>query len=410
MSISKIFHQCTANIYRNFFNQSSSKQILKVAFPLIAVGIALHVYWRWTATTDISDKNREFTDIKSLNKFRPTELEYTQSLSAIPCTAIGSGAATDSLLEADSFFDAACDGKGKIRVWDTDDPQELQKAEFTCLAKHWVDRGGKFLYPQEDKPVVVDCDTVCLPWCHEGKNRSALVYDYLMRAGHLETLLPEGAKNGHLYPGLENFEDAEDARYPVLESTTGFQHEKIFRLGDKLRAENTDLQQGFTTLFNQLATLNKPVMIFAFVSAVPILMREIMKRTGDAKLHNITIVGFHHDDPMTVLDPCKQGQANVHENWVVENNLQVQLLQAQKLYTEWKDVADQKSAALKQEGKDQDDAEIKPLAARCRELTAEREPLETKLLFYRRKHAVMRFQNEELAKLIVVKKAQDLEI
>jgi hypothetical protein len=398
--VTKILHQCTANTYRNFFNQSTSQQILKVAFPLIAVALALHVYWRWTATTDI----------KPLDKFRSTELDYTRDLSAIPCTAVNHGETTSPLVEADHFFDSACDNNDDIRLWDYDNPRKLKKDGFTLLVTQWVIRGGKFFYPEEGKPIVVDCDTVCSPWCHEGKNRSALVYDYLMRAGHHETLLPEGAKNGHLYPDVENVEDVEDGRYPVLKDTTGFQQGKIFRLGDKFKSENIDLQQGFTALFNQLATLNKPVMLFAFVSAVPILMREVMKRTGDVDLNNITIVGFHHDDPMTVPDPVYPNLAKADEDWVKENNLQNKLGEAQKLYKEWKTAADQKSEALKQDGKDETDADIKSLAKLCEELSEKIAPLKKELQFHRRKAAVIRFQNEVLAKLIFVKKTQGLAI
>ena len=408
--ITKIFHQCTANVYRNFFNQPSSQQILKVAFPLIAVGIASYVYWRWTASTGTNDKKPKLTDIEPLDKFRSSEKEYTQqNLNAIPCTATISGTTTFPLNEADSFFDAACDDNGDIRLWDNDNPRKLQKSDFSLLAAQWVNRGGKFFHPQEGKPVVIDRDTVCSPWCHEGKNRSALVYDYLMRAGHPETLLPEGAKNGYLFPDVENVEDAEDDRYRVLASTTGFQLGKIFRLGDKLKSENTDLQQGFTTFFNQLVTLNKPVMLFAFVSAVPILIREIMRRTGDENLSNITIVGFHHDDPMTVPNPLKQDQAKTDDDWVVKNSLQDQLTLAQKLYTEW-DTLSKENANLRKAGKDENDPGRKALAARCEELTRQIAPLEQELLLHRRKDAVTRFQNEELAKLIVVKKTQDLEI
>ncbi len=408
--VTKVLHQCTANIYRNFFNQSLSQQILRVAFPLIAVGIALHVYWRWTATTGPITKNREPTDIKSLDKFRSTEFQYIRSLNAIPCTAApNSKEATDSLNEASNFFDRACDNNGHIRLWDNDDPRKLDRGAFRLLAVEWDFRKGKFFFPQEGKPVVVDCDTVCSPWCHEGMNRSALVFDYLMRAGHPETLLPEGAKNGHLCPDVANVEDAEDARYRVLESTTGFQ-QKNFRLGNKLRSEHIDLQQGFTTLFKQLATLNKPVMIFAFVSAVPILMREIMKRTEDENLSNITIVGFHHDDPMAVPNPIHSNLATADEDWVVENDLQDKLVKAQQLCTEWESVVKKKSTALKDDGKDENDADIKALAVRCKELSEQMAPLEQELLFHRRRHAVIRFQNEELAKLIVVEKAKDLEI
>ena len=215
-------------------------------------------------------------------------------------------------------------------------------------------QGGEFIWPENNKPVVVDSNTLCLPWCHEGKNRSALVYDYLMRAGHHETLLPEGAKDGYLFPSLEDMNDTEDGRYPVIQAMTGFQRGKVFRIGDKLLAEGTNLEQGFTDLFKQLVRLNRPVMIFAFVSAVPILMREILNRAEDGDIKAITIVAFHHDDPMAVPDPLKQGQANAQESWVVNNQLEDPLTKAQTLYTEW-DAVSKKNSALRNAGKDESD-------------------------------------------------------
>ncbi|HEY5234941.1 MAG TPA: hypothetical protein VIJ14_02085, partial [Rhabdochlamydiaceae bacterium] len=264
MSISKVLHTCTSGIYRNFSNQSSSQQVLKVALPLIALGAAgLFIYRRWTATAQTSPPTERFvsTAAIALQKFISTSDEYDDRVSAIPVIAKESSVSRDPLQEARLFYDHACDNNGDIRLWDTDEPRKVGINWFMEQAEHWVSRGGNFFYPEKGKPVVVDATTVCSPWCHEGKNRSALVYDYLMRAGHLETLLPEGAKNGYLFPDVLAVEDAEDGRYPVLHETTGFNHGKVFRLGDKLLTEGTDLQQGFTAFFNHLATLNQPVML-----------------------------------------------------------------------------------------------------------------------------------------------------
>jgi hypothetical protein len=447
MSIFKILHQCTAGIYRNFFNQSSSQQILRLSLPLIALGaiaLALFVRWRWTATTDPIHKNLETIDINNLknqkaqntksetlderqntnedkkdkvtstqsktdssrirtfDNFRSTKEEYVLDLDPISCKAADIRTTTSDLVDADNFFDQACDSNGDIRLWNTDEPQKMQKTGFMDLARRWVNRGGKFIWPEAHKSVVVDSNTLCLPWCHEGKNRSALVYDYLMRAGHHETLLPEGAKDGYLFPFLEDLNDAEDGRYPVIQTTTGFRNGKVFRIGDKLLAEGTNLKQGFTDLFNQLARLNRPVMIFAFVSAVPILMREILNRTEGGNIKDITIVAFHHDDPMAVLDPRKKGQANAQESWVVNNQLQDQLTQAQTLYTEW-DTGSKENLALRNAGKDENDPDRISLVAHCKKLSEQMKPLEANLLFHRRRNAVNEFQHEILARLISVK-------
>ncbi len=388
MSIPKVLHTCTAGIYRNFSNQSSFQQVLKVALPLIALGAAgLFIYRRWTATTQTPPllKKSEPTDASALTKFLSTSVEYA-GLIPIPTTAKECKVKHPPQQAAESFFKHACDNNGDISLWDTDKPQKVKKDWFMRLAKDWIARGGNFFYPEKDTPVVVDANTLCSPWCHEGKNCSVLVYDYLMRAGHHETLLPEGAKDGYLFPAMPAVLDAKNPRYPVLLETTGFNQGKFFRLGDRLLTQGTDVQQGFTDLFHQLATLNKPVMLFAFVSAVPILMREIMKRTGNEDLSNITIVGFHHADPMDVGSPMKRDQATVNDAWVVANNLGETLTRAQLLEEQW-------DQALNTQAE----------STQIRELNKEKSSLEHTLLFRRRVDAVKRFQNEVLAQLIFVK-------
>jgi hypothetical protein len=430
MSVFKILHQGPAGIYRNFSNQSSSQQILKLAIPLIALGaIALFVRWRWTAATGSVHKNPETSEatderqntnedknakvtstqsktdssrIRPLDDFKSTKEEYVLGLDPIPCTAVDIRTTISALDDADNFVNQASDCNGDIRLWNTDKPQKMHRTGFMDLVQRWVNRGGQFIWPEDGKPVVVDSNTLCLPWCHEGKTRSALVYDYLVRAGHHETLLPEGAKDGYLFPSLEDINDAEDGRYPVIQATTGFQHGKVFRLGDKLLAEGTNLKQGFADLFDQLARLNRPVMIFAFVSAVPILMREILNRTEGGNVKAITIVAFHHENPMAVLDPLKKDQASAQESWVVDNRLEGQLTQAQTLYTEW-DAASKENSALRSAGKDEDDPARISLAARCKELSEQMKPLEEILMVHRRLHAVEEFQHEILARLISVK-------
>lgn len=181
MSIFKILHQCTAGIYRNFSNQSSSQQILRLSLPLIALGaIALFVRWRWTATTGSIHKNPETIDIKNLkdqkdqntkderqntnegkndkvtsthskidsslirtlDNFRSTEQEYVLDLDPISCKAADIRTTTPDLVDADIFFDRARDDNGDIRLWSTDEPRKMQKTGFMDLARRWVGRGG----------------------------------------------------------------------------------------------------------------------------------------------------------------------------------------------------------------------------------------------------------------------------
>ncbi|HEY5234943.1 MAG TPA: hypothetical protein VIJ14_02095, partial [Rhabdochlamydiaceae bacterium] len=60
-------------------------------------------------------------------------------------------------------------------------------------------------------------------------------------------------------------------------------------------------------------------------------------------------------------------------------------------------------AQLTRSGKTEADPEVQRLTTVCRELNERKSPPENALLFYRRLHAVRRFQNEELAELIFVK-------
>ncbi len=402
--VSKVFHAVTAGLYKNFSNQSGSQQITRIALPLIlGVGLiyALVRYstnWlghsptnnKQTPPKDKTEPNNaaptstgsavEKASLSStfLSKLIPTEEEYTKNLASIPGQAIPSTAQIDSEKETSEFFDLAKDGNGDIRLWSNDKPRKLQKDGFMELSQKWISRGGKVFHPQKGKPVVVDSNALCSPWCHEGKNRSALVCDFLMRTGHHDTLLPEGAKDGYLFPDLDVDSDAEDARYPVIRETTGFQAGRVVRIGDKF----TERQEGFTELFNEFATLDKPVMIFAFVSAVPLLMREIMKRTDDKSLSNITLVAFHHSDPMAdVPNPTKRENVNAFANWVVKHNLQEKLEQAQALYDRWKAAGNNASVRTP--------------------IFNELAPLEQELFFYSRKDAAEQFQTE-LAQLICV--------
>jgi len=463
MAISKTFRTCTSGIYQNFSSHSFSQKVLRVALPILAIGVvAIYIYRKWTAqtgpvtkptvttldqpktsttqpttsttlgitTTDttvvvqpektasqltsttsrtnntaVTQTNTNTTKPTNaaLNRYKATDIDYRTPAEAIVSLAkTTEDEPVDSLVQARLFINQAADTEGNIRLWNTDDPRKISKAAFLELAKQWKARGGKFVYPEEGKAVFVEANTVCMPWCHEGKNRSALVYDYLRRAGHQETLLPEGAKDGHLCPGrIVDTDYSADNRYLVISQSTGFRSGKVVRSGEKLLAENIDVQQGFTDLFTQLATLNQPVMLFAFVSAVPILMREIMTRTGTVNLSNITIVGFHHDDPMTVASPTKD-QTSTHDTWVVKyKDLTAALKRGQQLEKDWAD-ASAENAKLRREEVGLADLRRKRLTDLCKELSEEKAPIETELLFYRRLDAMKRFQTEVLARLIHV--------
>jgi|GEM_PF-1575649 len=421
MAISKIFPNRTSGILQNFFTQSSSRQILQVALSIIAIGAAAIFYRKWNARTGpIITKPTDTTKSstpptktsldqvkkgslasiyqKALNRYKATDGDYRIPSAPIPIQAKKTeNEPLDSIVQARLFIEKAADGEGNIRLWNDDNPRKINKDEFINLAKQWVARGGKFVYPEEEKAISVDANTICMPWCHEGKNRSALVYDYLRRAGHQETLLPEGAKDGYLCPGAEVDADAVHQRYGVMKELTGFHSGKIVRSGEKLSAENADIQQGFTDLFNQLAKIKQPVMLFAFVSAVPILMREIMARTGNVDLNNITLVGFHHDDPMTV----SLEELRLTDPWVLNNGLAETLQEFHLLNSEWKDLSIQ-NTTLRNAGRNEYDVIRQQKAARCKKISEQKAPLEATLLHYRRLEAVKEFQTAVLARLIRV--------
>ncbi len=409
--VSKVFHTCTAGLYRNYFNQSSTQQVTKVALPLIALGVAcLYIHRLWTATTQITPPHKSKPVASpnpvasELQPFLPTDFEYNSDLPSIQCSSTRPSFVPDSMNEAEAFFEKACDQVADkdnrvIRVWEQDNPRKLTKALFMRLAQSWIDRKGHIFCPEKGKPVVVDKNATCSPWCHEGKNRSPILFDLLRRAGIQKVLLPEGVKSGYLNPERIQVEDAVDLRFPAIQATTGFRG-SVTRIGDRLDANNINLQQkGFTNLFNQLATLNEPVMIFAFISAVPILMREIMQRTGDKDLSHITIVAFHHDDPNTCETPLNPENANQRTPWVIENNLQELLRDGQKAYEVWNRNKAELTALRKEKGPYHDDVVEKEQLSST--LAAHYRHYENELQVHQRVYQITLFQ-EELAQLIYV--------